>query len=454
MTTVDAAPESEVALARELRLYEYGTCADSVQAGMLYQHKQDLKPYFERRYLTLAFDKEYKPCVRGTDHVGLLPFSVGGRSHLLFVDPKGCQQNPDLGLLRFLQLLAFVNGGTLPDALPGWEGKRGPHLFLLFLAYHYAHLLGDLCRRDFRSYYRAEEANLRGRIRGRLNLSAYGRRAVQGKPHILPCRWDEFTVDNWDNRILWAAARRLRVVAAALDSEAARSVWKPFGKLTSWFGPVAETPITAADFHKSRLGRISPYYRRALIWARLLLQGGDLPRAGGQAPPLVFNAPIAFEKFVEAVVREALPTWQLDFQQKWSFLTIPGQPDHKHKPDILLAGPDGICAVGDAKYKVVLEGAASENECLDSAEQVFKVCIQAADWNQLYVYMRMKRASSGFFVVPYWDADGEPFAWREGFRFKDRPSDTTERIAILAVNMLKPLANVKQEAAAKLRTWL
>ena len=62
---------------------------------------------------------------------------------------------------------------------------------------------------------------LRGYIRGRLHLAGYARQAVQGKPHILPCRWDEFTVDNWDNRILWAAARRLKSAATALGPEAA-----------------------------------------------------------------------------------------------------------------------------------------------------------------------------------------------------------------------------------------
>ena len=252
--------------------------------------------------------------------------------------------------MRFLQLLAFGYDASLPNDLPGYEGKRGPHLFLLFLAHHYARLLGELCRRDFRSYYRAEEDDLRGRIRGRLNLSAYARRMVQGKPHILPCRWDEFTVDNWDNRILWAAARRLKVVAAALDPEAARSVWEPFGPLISWFGPVDETPITSADFHKSRLGRISPYYRRALVWARLLLHGSDLPRAGGQAPPLVFDAPDAFEKFAEAVAREALPdaTWHSHFQDECSFpfLSELGKPDHLRKPDIFLSGTGGIMRSG------------------------------------------------------------------------------------------------------------
>ena len=199
---------SDIVLARELTLYEYGACTDSVQAKLLYNHLKELQPYLKQGWVTLGLDKNHEPCIRGTDFVGLPPYSVEGRSHLLLIAPKGSQQNRDLGLLRFLQLLAFVDGRTLPDDLSGYEGKRGSHLFLLFLAHHYAQLLGELCRRDFRSYYRAEEDDLRGRIRGRLNLSTYARRTVQGKPHILPCRWDEFTVDNWDNRILWAAARR------------------------------------------------------------------------------------------------------------------------------------------------------------------------------------------------------------------------------------------------------
>jgi hypothetical protein len=236
----------------------------------------------DRRWLTRAFEKD-KPCIRAAEYVGALPFSVQGRSHLLLIAPKGCQQKPDLGLLRFLELLAFDEGETLQEEdIIGSEGKLGPHRFLLFLARHYASLLKELCRRDFRSYYRAEEDELRGFIRGRLHLTGYARLAVQGKRHILPCRWDEFTVDNWDNRILWAAARRLKNLAAALDPHAARLVWEPFQHLLSWFGPVAEMPITAADFHRSRLGRTSRYYRRALVWARLLLQGSDLPAAGAK----------------------------------------------------------------------------------------------------------------------------------------------------------------------------
>lgn len=444
---------------RELTLFEYGTCRDPAQAAWLYEHRERLQPYLkrERGWLTLSFDEDYKPCIRAAGYVGVLPFSdKEGMSHLLLIAPKGCdQQNADLGLLRFLELLAFDDGGTPPkDIASGWEGQLGPHRFLLFLARHYASLLKELCRRDFRSYYRAEEDKLRGHIRGRLHLSGYARLAVQGKQHILPCRWDEFTVDNWDNRILWAAARRLKDVAATLDPRAAQLVWDPFQHLLSWFSPVAEVPITASDFHRSRLGRTSRYYRRALVWARLLLQGSDLPTAGGQVPPLVLDAPAAFERFAEVVAGAALPDafWHPHFQQECSFPFLTGQQSQSRKPDILLSGPEGLCAVGDAKYKDVLERAA--NKPLGTAKEVLEVGIQPADWNQLYVYMRMKGASFGFFVVPFWNAVGDPFEWLDDFQFAKNPCDGTVRVAVLALNLLKPLKTVKQAAATRLCAWL
>ena len=194
------------------------------------------------------------------------------------------------------------------------EGELGPHQFLLFLARHYAGLLQDPCRRDFRSYYRHEEGELRSRIRGRLGYPEYARLALRGKPHVLPCRWDEFTVDNWDNRILWAAACRLKQVAGAFDSQAAKLVWTPFEKLLSWFSSVADVLITPEDFRRSQLGRTSRYYRNALAWARSLLQGSDLPALRGQVPPLLLSTHQAFEKYVEAVARGALPgQWRAEF---------------------------------------------------------------------------------------------------------------------------------------------
>jgi hypothetical protein len=440
-----------VALQPHLTLFEYGTCLDQDQAAALFERRQSLQPYVTKRLLTRSLEGD-KPCLRASHYIGLLPFPGAAQAHLLLIAPKGCRSDWKLGLLRFLELLTLSEGETPPkeEDIPGCQGQLGPEQFLLFLAGYYARLLQQLCSRDFRSYYRPEEGELRGRIRGRLHHASYARLAIRGKPHLLPCRWEEFTVDNWDNRILWAAACRLKQVAGAFDSQAAASVWKPFKGLLTWFSAVAEVPITTADFHKSRLGRTSPYYRRALAWARLLLQGSDLPARSGQAPPLVLDTHKAFEKFAEAIARSALPDGcHAEFQIESDFLT--GQQTQKHRPDILLSDAKGVIAVGDAKYKEVLEGA--QDADLETSSGVL-TRIQPADWYQLYVYMRMKNALCGFFIVPFWKADGNQTEWLEQFSFLVPPSDPGVRVAVLSVNLLKPLAGVKQKAAERLREWL
>ncbi|MHB1423863.1 MAG: McrC family protein [Gemmataceae bacterium] len=443
------------ALERELKFFEYDTCSDPIQGAKLYDRRECLQPYLTktRSWITHSFDGE-RLCLRASHFVGILPFLDGDHKHLLMIAPKGCRQDPDLGLLYFLQLIALGNGEPPPEKLLGGQGQLGAERFLLFLAHHYAGLLQELCRRDFRSYYRPEEDELRSRIRGRLHLPAYARLAVRGKPHVLPCRWDEFTVDNWDNRILWAAARRLKKVAGALDPQAAAWVWQLFEGLLPWFSAVAEVPITAHDFRKSRLGRTSRYYRSALAWAELLIRGSDLPVAGGRVPPLVLDANSAFEKFAEVVARATLPeaNWHADFQQDSTFLT--GEQNQSHRPDILLSDHNGIRGVGDAKYKEVLEQAGA-NAALATGEEVLRG-IQSADWNQLYVYMRMKGTSFGFFIVPFWNTKGDSIAWFDQFQFVVPPSDgnVKVRLAVLALNLLRPLTEVKQAAVNQLRDWL
>lgn len=437
-------------------LLEYGTCSDPNQGAKLFECRESLQPYLKKGWLTHFYDGE-KLCLRASHYVGLLPFADGDRKRLLMIAPKGCGQNEDIGLLRFLQLLALGEDKISPEKLPGWQGLQGSSKFLLFLAHHYAGLLQELCRRDFRSYYRPEEDELRSRIRGRLRIPAYARLAVRGKPHVLPCRWDEFTVDNWDNRILWAAARRLKQVAGARNPQAAAWVWKPFEGLLPWFSAVAEVPITAHDLRKSRLGRTSRYYRNALAWAELLLRGSDLPVAGGQAPPLVLDANRAFEKFAEAVARDALPdaSWRYAFQKPFPFLT--GDQKQDRVPDILLSNDyRGIRAVGDAKYKDVLE--CVEDTALHSDDEVLhRLCMKDKqnDWNQLYVYMRITEAACGFFVVPFWDMKGQDCElFTNRFGFDKSPCDVNVRLAVLALNLLRPLAEVKRKGANQLRDWL
>jgi hypothetical protein len=69
--------------------------------------------------------------------------------------------------------------------------------------------------------------------------------------------------------------------------------------------------------------------------------------------------------------------------------------------------------------------------------------------------MRGKQAAWGFLIVPCWRIDGQPIDWQDDFRFEiPPPRDGSVRVAVLGVNLLKPLAQVKSEAAKQLSNWL
>jgi len=248
------------------------------------------------------------------------------------------------------------------------------------------------------------------------------------------------------------AAKRLRMVASAFDSEAGRLIWKPFQPLLSSFSAVADVTINSVHFQQSRLGRSSRYYRDSLAWAKMLLLGGDLPTPGGRLPPIVLDAPVAFEKFTEAVVRAAITDSPLTYVPQKELQFLRGGQTQFRKPDILVELSGRACAVGDAKYKDVLESAG--NASLESAEEIFKACVKEADWNQLYVYMRLKGSSAGFFVLPFWNAAGSMVYWQENFHFQVAPIDGDVRVAVLGLNLLQPLREVKQAGATRLREWL
>jgi hypothetical protein len=201
---------------------------------------------------------------------------------------------------------------------------------------------------------------------------------------------------------------------------------------------------------------MSPHYRRALGWARVVLQGLDRPVGGGQAPPVALDANDAFERFAEVVVRKAAALvadrrWVVRPQAGQSFLA--GPQTQQRIPDVLLVGPLGAAAVGDAKYKDVLEGVSAEQ--VGDLEGAIIPRISPADWNQLYVYMRLTAAACGFFCVPFWHPEAAPLVLVPGFRFAVSPLDGgSPRVAVVGLNLLRPAEVVRPEALGVLARWL
>ena len=451
--------KTELPLPEELVLLEYE--APESERMLWYRDRDHFRCYWEgeQPWLKLDFEKG-EPCIRARYFVGLMPFSCEGRNHLIMVAPKGCHLDKQLGLLRFLELVAIANGGEPIRGAEGFSFKSGRSMFFAVLAAHYARLLHDLCRRDFRRYFQPKEDELRGRVRGRIHMAGHVRNAIRGRESRIPCRWEEFTSDNWDNRLLFGAVRRLERSAASFAPEAARFVSTKFLGLEPWFSSVEEVPVRLPDFNKARLWRTSRYYRSALAWARLIIGGLTRPVTGGSASPLVIDANDAFERFAKILTRAAVNqvgngTWNVP-QGRVDFLFA--HPNYKREPDLVILSGQATVAVGDAKYKDILDQRLTSGELGDLRNAIIPR-ISPADWNQLYVYMRLANASHGFFVVPFWNPTGKAAELISDFDFKfvvsplDRAEGRRVRLAVVGLNLIQPLQQVKSRAVEGISRW-
>jgi len=454
-TFVDESPLPEESL-----LVEYQASEDSAERALFYRDREYFRHYWERGWLKLDFEHG-QPCIRATHFVGLMPVRSGEKHHLLMVAPKGCSfdsPNNPLGLLRFLELAAIADGGESIPEPQGFSGKLGRNAFVAILAGYYGQLLQDLCRRDYRNYFKVREEDLNGRVKGRIHTTRHIRNALHGREHRIPCRWEEFSPDNWDNRILLGAIRRLEETAKFLSPEASRYIKSKFLGLEPWFSSVQEVSIRSPDFSKAQLWRTSRYYRRALDWARLILQGFARPVAGGAASPLILDANDIFEQFAKIVTRGAINSTG---EHSWEFcvptLKLFQGSKSDRIPDLGVRSHQTIVAVGDAKYKDILEQSVS-SDALGDLQNVIVPKISSSDWNQLYVYLRLASATHGFFVVPFWNPTGKHAELITTPNFEvsplDHPVTRGVKVAVLGLNLLRPLHQVRREAVPLLARWL
>jgi len=450
-------------LPREISFREYSPCEQTILAPYLLEAKARgvLQEAFRKGWLEVRSEREGNLFIRATHYVGLIPFCCGipdcevGGEHLLFIKPKGDRDDGPEGLVRFLDL-AFLYDTKETEGKYTLKPGDKKHLFIL--AGPYSQILYELCKRDFRRYYHPEEGELAGRIRGRPHVAGHLRNKNRGREHLVPCRWEEFTVDNWDNRILLGAIRAVERAAREVDATRGPAIIrKLFLKVAPWLAEVEEVPIHLSDFHKKRLDRVSAEYRKALTWAKYIFRGIGNPDHGGTAPGLVLNAHKAFEKLAQVTAESAAMEMGLGWSaNRFNNLDplLEGRQDRK--PDIILSMNDDKKAIGDAKYKEVIKLAA-EGEVQLNNPGSYIARISAPDWNQLYVYLRLSGATRGFFVVPYWSADGNPaqrIVMQRGFTKTPLDDEVESRVMVLALNLLKPIGKVRQEGARLLAKWL
>jgi len=149
--------------------------------------------------------------------------------------------------------------------------------------------------------YRAEDASLFG-IRGRIRFEDQ-LRIHCGRPLPVEVRFDEFSPDILENRILKTALQVAGQLQLRNDSLA--GAIRHVGQL---FALVGIVPIGGGSVPTVTYTRLNEHYRAAVEWARLILGAASFEtRPGLQlGRSLLFNMNRVFEEFIRASVRDEL----------------------------------------------------------------------------------------------------------------------------------------------------
>ena len=420
--------------------------------------------------LSVEWDREGFS-LRAGGQIGLFPGTVGGQPSLAVVYPKGMRGETSAAartesLRRFFQLWMLAQGlsPTRASDASRWAMRQNltpQQSFPYFLAVAYARVLRALCQRDFRRAYLLHSETLTGRVRGRLSRQQHFSNALRGRGHHLPCTWEEFTADNWDNRILKAAMMHLirQGVREGLPS------MQLFSPIRRAFQEVSDVPIDRRTFARARLGRLSSHYRSALELAAVVLFGGEAEagrslrgdqrrRHEGQA--LRISTHDTFERFCRRIVGEAVAPLGLAGHLKPSLAPLLSSSSHSIEPDLAVQEEGGpFRALGDAKYKRVVRALEEEPMLGESVERIQALAIQTSDQYQMFSYLRLERCPLGFFMIPFWDASREKVARCDELRFRRSPLDgeAPHTVRVVALNLMQPPAEVLAEAAAVVRGW-
>lgn len=278
---------------------------------------------------------------------GSFELTAGSTVGVMQVDGRRFTIRPKIGIRRLLFLLSFAADQSW---LRPWLADVAVEDDLLdAMARIYAEVVdGALSRGVRRGYRHREQTEIT--VRGRIDM---GRQLNRHHGRTIPVElgFDDYTIDTDANRILLAAALRLRRPAAR-SPRAARLLARTVSRLEGVM------PLDRRlELPRVTLTRLDEHYRTPVMLARLILGAGSIePRDGtATAHSMLFDMPRLFEDFVVAGLRAELGLAPTSFPQNGRGRDLQLDLAGRVRPEPDLSWwQDGRCIfVGDVKYKTV-----------------------------------------------------------------------------------------------------
>ena len=318
----------------------------------------NLKEYQESNLISLTVDKRellrevlpsvsIEPIKHTSDKYRLRPSSMVGALEIgglsVLVEPK-------IGIPQLLALTCYAMGVYKPHEQKLFDFQKAqtlPDVLALALIAAARRAFG---RGLLRGYQTVEEAL--HTVRGRIRFDEQIRRRY-GIPLPVELRFDEFTEDILVNRLVKAAAARLRQMSLH-SSEARRGL--------GWIAAILEN-VSLLEFRRRRVpevpfDRLNEHYRHVVGLARLILLHSEFESFRGdvRASGFLIDMNVLFQEFVTQALRETLRVSDRTLRDDKGIrrLTLAEKNKVQLKPDLSWWDGETCRFVGDAKYKKIV----------------------------------------------------------------------------------------------------
>ncbi len=281
---------------------------------------------------------------RGMDgHYDLTPGSFVGAVDL---GTLAIEIRPKLPIERLLFMVSYALGRR------GWQDvefdlERADSLVEAIVPGFVSQVRRALQRGVLQGYRVEEDALLT--VRGRVRVDDQLRRRFGRTPPV-EVRYDEFTEDIEENRLLKAAIARLRRLR--IRSDRVRHALRAFDLALAGVATVEYHPHALPEIAWTRLNE---RYRPAVVLARLILRATSFDTAHGavRASSFLLDMNQVFEDFVVLALRDALRLDNLAFPQgnDGHALVLDAAGSIRLRPDISWWEGRRCRFVGDVKYK-------------------------------------------------------------------------------------------------------
>jgi 5-methylcytosine-specific restriction enzyme subunit McrC len=276
---------------------------------------------------------------------GLIPLD----DHMLEVLPKiDGTDDADRSRTTLIKMLAFV--GDIDVSTVDLARTTLHDSLLEIIVRIFVHEAERMVRRGLPRVYVSNEEDLT-KVRGRLDCI---RLALQSpaRRHLLPCHFDELTIDNKVSQYIKAAATRAWSVAKRASTR------QKVEQVLFLLDDVASVRnIKASDADRLQLNRTTQVFERVLRLSRWLLEAISPDTQAGTSASwgLLFDMNLLFERYVQKQLQRQLPQFSVRFQKPQRKL-FDSTATFPLKPDIVVCDPQidqKIVAIIDAKWKLL-----------------------------------------------------------------------------------------------------